>query len=192
MAEPRLSEIKRRAAMLRIQQVALDLFDAHGYHAVTVEQVAAAAGVAPRSVYRYFGTKDGIVLTQPADDDAVAGLVSMVGDVDVLDAVRAIVPAFTSAEFADPTGYWSRLMHYVRTVPELSRAFASTALDAADRVAAAQASARGLPADDLATRVRARAVVVALMTAIDDWYARPGTDMAARVTAALDAVARIG
>jgi len=187
-----LSEAKRRAAMLRIQQVALDLFDAHGYQAVTVEQVAAAAGVAPRSVYRYFGTKDGIVLTQPADDDAVAELVAAVRDVDLLAAVRAIVPSFTSSEFADPAGYWARVMHYVRTVPELSRAFAATALDMADTLAAAQASARGLPSDDLATRVRARAVVVALSSAIDDWYARPGTDMAARVNAALDAVARIG
>ncbi len=47
----------------RISQVAIDLFDEHGFEAVTVEQVAAAAGISARSFHRYF----------PAKEDAVIG-----------------------------------------------------------------------------------------------------------------------
>jgi len=190
-----LREAKRRQAMGQIQRVALDLFDDHGYAAVTVEQIAAAAHVAPRSVYRYFGTKDGILLTQPEDEDMVAVLAGAVGHQDLLDAVRALVPLFTSEEFADPAGYWARVMHYVRTVPELARAFAVGALEIADGLGAAQATARGLPPDDLVTRVRARAVVGALAAAVGDWYAHPeggpgehAARMAERMHRGLDAL----
>lgn len=48
--------------MTHVQQVALDLFDAHGFDAVTIEQVAQAAEVSPSSIYRYFGTKAGMIL----------------------------------------------------------------------------------------------------------------------------------
>lgn len=57
-----LWERRKIAAMRQIQAVALELFEAEGYTAVTVERVAAAAGVSSSSVYRYFGTKEMLVL----------------------------------------------------------------------------------------------------------------------------------
>ena len=62
-----LRERKRYAAMRLVQEVALDLFDAHGYADVTVERIAAASDVSPSSVYRYFGTKEQIVLWDEND-----------------------------------------------------------------------------------------------------------------------------
>ncbi|PJJ56547.1 AcrR family transcriptional regulator [Mumia flava] len=184
-----LRETKRRAAMARIQESALDLFDEHGYQQVTVEAIAAAAEVAPRTVYRYFGTKEGIILLQPEDDDAIEAIAAAAGTVDLVDAVRAVVPAFTGPEFTDRSGYWARVMHYALTVPELRRATFAFALELADRLAEAAATARGLPADDLATRVRSRAATAALTTGLAAWYSgsAPGT-LAETVHAALDAL----
>ncbi len=62
-----LRERKRTAAMLRIQSVALDMFEARGFDDVTIEEVAQAADVSPSSVYRYFGTKEAIVLWDEFD-----------------------------------------------------------------------------------------------------------------------------
>lgn len=41
---------------------AVSLFAEHGYEAVTVDQIAAAAGLSKRSFFRYFTSKDEVVL----------------------------------------------------------------------------------------------------------------------------------
>lgn len=65
---PGLRARKKAATMHRIQMVALSLFDEHGFDAVTIEQVAAAAEVSPSTVYRYFSTKEGLVVHDEYDD----------------------------------------------------------------------------------------------------------------------------
>ncbi|MDN6487490.1 MAG: TetR/AcrR family transcriptional regulator, partial [Ancrocorticia sp.] len=64
---PGLRERKRRATIQSIQETALDLFDERGFGQVSVEEIAAAADVSPSSVYRYFGTKEGIILADQFD-----------------------------------------------------------------------------------------------------------------------------
>ena len=63
-----LREQWRRSAKRTIQARALDLFEERGFDAVTIEAVAAAAGVSPSSVYRYFGTKEGLVVFDEFED----------------------------------------------------------------------------------------------------------------------------
>ena len=63
-----LRERKKQAAMRHIQQTALRLFLERGFDQVTIEQVAEAADVSPSSVYRYFGTKEGLVLHDEYDE----------------------------------------------------------------------------------------------------------------------------
>ncbi|MEV4074180.1 TetR/AcrR family transcriptional regulator [Nonomuraea fuscirosea] len=59
-------ERKRARTKQAIQRHALRLFGEQGYHATTVEQVAAAADLAPSTVFRYFPTKHDLVVL---DDD---------------------------------------------------------------------------------------------------------------------------
>lgn len=53
--------------MREIQDTALRLFEANDYRSVSVERVAAAAGVSPSTVYRYFGTKEMLVVWDDFD-----------------------------------------------------------------------------------------------------------------------------
>lgn len=58
-----LRERNRVAAIDRVRTVAFELMSANGFDAVTVEQIAAASNVSASTVYRYFGTKEALVLS---------------------------------------------------------------------------------------------------------------------------------
>ncbi len=80
---------KTRAVMRdQIADVALGLFAEHGFDQVTVEQIAAAAGISARSFNRYFPTKE----------DAALGDVERWGQVlhDAMNARPADEAAWTS------------------------------------------------------------------------------------------------
>lgn len=59
--------LRRLEAMRRAQDAALDLFEARGFDAVTVDDVARAAGVGVASLFRNFGTKENLVLWDEYD-----------------------------------------------------------------------------------------------------------------------------
>ena len=62
-----LRERKKARTRFAIQQEALRLFREQGYGATTVEQIAEAAEVSPSTFFRYFQTKDALVLTDDYD-----------------------------------------------------------------------------------------------------------------------------
>ncbi|MFD9831924.1 TetR/AcrR family transcriptional regulator [[Kitasatospora] papulosa] len=60
--QPTLRERRRSETRRLVQAHAVRLFTAHGYDAVTVADVAEAAGVSAMTVYRHFPTKEDLVL----------------------------------------------------------------------------------------------------------------------------------
>jgi AcrR family transcriptional regulator len=55
-------EVARRAVQAEIAGKAMDLFLKQGFDETTVEQIAAAVGMSGRSVFRYFATKEDMVV----------------------------------------------------------------------------------------------------------------------------------
>lgn len=76
--QPGLRERTRRAVQKEIAEAANVLFVERGFEVTTVDDIAAAVGMSQRSVFRYFATKEEIVL----------GKFDLVVD-DMLDALRA-------------------------------------------------------------------------------------------------------
>lgn len=62
-----LRERKKAKTHAAIQEHAMRLFAEQGYEATTVEQIAAAAEVSPSTLFRYFPTKQDIVLHDALD-----------------------------------------------------------------------------------------------------------------------------
>ncbi|MDO8188458.1 TetR family transcriptional regulator [Conexibacter sp. JD483] len=60
--QPTLRERTRRAVQKEIGDAALQLFVERGFEATTIDDIAAAVGMSQRSVFRYFATKEEIVV----------------------------------------------------------------------------------------------------------------------------------
>ncbi|MGA2560840.1 MAG: TetR family transcriptional regulator [Terracidiphilus sp.] len=73
MARP---SVKSEATRARILEAALGVFRESGFHAATMREIAAAAGVALGAAYYYFDSKNAIVLAfyQKAQDEMAPGL----------------------------------------------------------------------------------------------------------------------
>jgi AcrR family transcriptional regulator len=170
--------------MSTIQEKALDLFDARGFDAVTIEEIADAAQVSPSSVYRYFGTKEGILVADEFDtmsEEAVADLI------DVADPVGTLLTAVLKYEAAagqpgpgaghgsstDLTRSPWRRVRYFFAEPSV-RTAACAALDrAGQRIAPLMSAAGALtPAQ---ARVAANALVFGYFAALEQWYLEGGT-----------------
>jgi AcrR family transcriptional regulator len=98
----------RVAVQAQVVDVAFDLFLANGFDAVTIDQIVTASGISKRSFFRYFGTKEDLVL----------------GDIDAQGTLLAAAVADRPAE-EDP---WTALERAARSLPSSSlpdeRAFA--------------------------------------------------------------------
>jgi AcrR family transcriptional regulator len=60
-----LRQRTRDAVRQQIAEIALVMFDEQGFDETTVDQIAAAVGISPRSFFRYFPSKEDVVLGDP-------------------------------------------------------------------------------------------------------------------------------
>lgn len=166
---PSLRERKKAAAMHRIQMVALRMVDERGFDGVTVEEVAAEAEVSPSTVYRYFGTKEGMVLMDAFDEQAFVGMDHLIRQgvqpwQAVLQAVSNVARE-NSTELDELAALRARLWFEVPAV----KAAAYLAVDRGTEFLA-HALVDGADYTRNDARVVANAILWTLVAGIENWY----------------------
>jgi AcrR family transcriptional regulator len=169
--KPGLRERQRAAAIRRIQEAALDLFDEHGFENVTIEEIAEAADVSPSSVYRYLGTKEGIILYDEFDFRLIDAVEAELVSHAPVEAVRRAVASVMAAFFGRDEALARRKVGYALENPHLRAATAQSVDQFAQLVADALARAAGRDAHELDVQVIASTLVWALTTAARIWHA---------------------
>jgi AcrR family transcriptional regulator len=92
-----LRERKKAKTRAEIRAQALRLFREQGYHQTSTEQIAAAAEISPATFFRYFATKERVVLSDDLEPTMLAALAAQPADLPVLAALHgAIRPSWNA------------------------------------------------------------------------------------------------
>jgi AcrR family transcriptional regulator len=89
--EPDWRQRKKTATSDRIRACALRLFREQGYDATTVEQIAAAAGVSHMTFFRYFPTKEDVVLSDSYDPLIASFIAQTPAAWPLIQRIRAVL-----------------------------------------------------------------------------------------------------
>src|SRR5215472_16662896 len=157
-----LRERKKAKTRAAIQRRALRLFREQGYEATTVEQIAEAAEVSPSTFYRYFPTKEDVVLYDPFDPVLIAAFQAQSPTLSPMQALReALHATFASISREDMAEQWERGI-LIFAIPDVRMRVLNDFLVTAQVLAELVASRMGLRPDDLAVATFVGAVIGAL------------------------------
>src|SRR5579863_5498894 len=90
-AEPWLRERKKAKTRSTIQEHSLRLFRERGYDETTVDDIAAAAEVSPSTFFRYFPTKEDVVLYDDLDPILFDAYAAQPADLSAVAAMRSVM-----------------------------------------------------------------------------------------------------
>jgi AcrR family transcriptional regulator len=179
-----LRERKKARTRASLREHALRLFREQGYTATTVEQIAAAAEVSPSTFFRYFPTKEDVVLQDDMDIRMVAAFAGQPAGLTPVAALRAAVvqawESFTPQE-------WAQIRQGAKLsvrVPEIRARAMNEFARTINAVAAALAARVGRDPDDVRVRALAGAVVGVMMSVFLPTQMEAATDEEAEAMAA--------
>jgi len=159
-----LRERKKARTRASIREHALRLFRAQGYDDTTVEQIAAAAEVSPSTFFRYFPTKEDVVLRDNLDDRMFEAFLRQPPSMTPIAALRAAmregIATLTPAEWEE----FREALALGMAVPEVRARMMDELTRTIEAAVDALAKRTGRPRDDLAVRVWAGAVFGVIMT----------------------------
>ena len=193
-----LRERKKAKTRAEIQRHALKLFRERGYETTTVSQITEAAEVSESTFFRYFPTKEDVVLWDEYDPQVGELLAARPDDEPVAESFRAIIRETLAGLLRrDPDQLLTRV-RLLSSVPELRARFLETQaswLSSSDgqgpeMTAAAFANRQDVP-DDRQLRATVGALSAAVTIAIDEWQRDGGkSDLLRLFDHTVDALAK--
>jgi AcrR family transcriptional regulator len=171
VAKSTLRDRKKAAIMRRVQEIAVERFAERGFAGVTVEEIAAAAEVAPATVYRHFGTKERLVLWDEFDPPILEAIARRLPSEPPLDAVRDALGTLLDEVYDREAPLALARATLIEQEPSL---LAAAALDSRGFAAAIAALFHESGTPEFEAHVLAEIAVAALAASVTEWQRRAG------------------
>ncbi|WP_181796533.1 TetR family transcriptional regulator [Streptomyces sp. WELS2] len=179
-----LAQRKRQLVADELTQAALGLLARGGFDAVTVDEIAAAAGVSKRTFFRYFASKEDVVVQFLTGLGAAMReeLASRPASEPPSTALRHTVWRSIDA-CAGQTERTLRVVQLILGTPALLARFLERQAQWREELAAVVAERLGLdPAAELYPRLAAGMALTAFHTVLQQWSESDGTEDPAALT----------
>jgi AcrR family transcriptional regulator len=177
-----LRERKQERQRAQIVAVGMRLFTDQGFDATTVDQIAEAAEVSRRTLFRYFGTKGDIVMdwARGTTGTLCAALRARPLDEPPLEALRAAFQVLNHSFTGDVRSIHAQALMIERT-PAL-RPYSLLKHAQWEDALADVLRERDPALDELVPGLSARTAVAAFRTALDQWLATAGDALPIELT----------
>ena len=172
-----------------LSNVAIDLFAAHGFDEVSVDDVAQAAGIARRTLFRYYPSKNALPW---GDFDAhLERMRDQLSDLDpgvpIRDALRTALLAFNTFDEAETARHRQRMSVILQTAA--LQAYSMTMYAGWRAVVAAFVARRlGGKASDLVPQTVAWTMLGVALSAYEHWLADESVSLTEALGDAFDTV----
>ena len=180
---------RRSTSWDHISNVAIDLFAARGFDEVSVDDVAEAAGIARRTLFRYYASKNALPW---GDFDAhLDHMRDLLSDLDptvpVSDALRTALLAFNTFDETETARHRQRMRVILETAA--LQAYSMTMYAGWRTVVAAFVAKRlGVKPDDLVPQTVAWTMLGAALSAYQHWLADESVSLVEALGDAFDTV----
>ena len=167
----------RATVMNEVVDTALRLFSTQGFDATTIDQIVRESGVSQRSLFRYFGTKEDIVLGGVAErgERAAALLSGRPPSEDPWQALRAAFRA-VDEKSGDDRDRALRVARLITETPALQAAAAAKHQRWQRALVPAMAARLGGADAEFEARAIVAAALACLGTATEAWIAAGGLE----------------
>ncbi|MBP0455000.1 TetR family transcriptional regulator [Kitasatospora sp. RG8] len=170
-----LRERKKLKTRQAIRREAYRLIAEQGYEGTTVEQIAAAAEVSQSTFFRYFATKEDLVLTDEYDPAMVTALLARPSDEPFLHSCREVMVGLLRELLQHERDELITRMRLVDEVPALRARMHETANDPQRLYLTVLAQRAGIPEPTFEMRITAAAIGAATTETALQWAQGGGT-----------------
>lgn len=176
MTGPSLRERKKAQTREAIIAAAIDLFERKGYDATTIDEIAEAADVSPRTFFRYFDSKVEVIMEHKEDpsDDLGTRLAERPAEESPIEAMCNVM-CEALGQMVEENPLFVRQMRVMLGTPSL-HALAREHFNEHEAEFVDEIARRlDLPQDDLRVHVIASALSNTIWTVVSRWVAESGS-----------------
>jgi len=167
-----IKERKERTRALLAQRAA-ELFVAKGFDHTTVEEIAQAAGISPRTFFRYFATKEEVVMSflWLKIDQLLASLAMRPQDESLLESVQVV---FRAVQGETEVEQDRQLLQLLATTPSLRARWLVDGWESAVRLRPIIADRLGVGIESPRVSLIANVLFMVTETVLDQWSVNGG------------------